>query len=571
MRAVLLLFCFSFACLHTFAQETVIPEIKENIKTNPNALAAKLLFLDYGMTNPELEETKISNGLEITYLRNINNWINIAVPAKLGLTTFAGDLNKTTIASVDAILQLQYYNGSNRLVPYVFGGGGFASENFSKSNFQVPFGMGLNFELGKNSYINVQAEFRKSMVVARDNMQYGVGYMFRLGNVQVEEKVKEEKKVKEAIVKDRDNDGTPDKTDECPDDFGSSTFFGCPDTDEDGIPDSADDCPNQKGTLDALGCPDTDKDGIPDSDDDCPNAAGPIKDLGCPDSDGDGLSDNDDECPLEKGKKRNNGCPKKVEEVVIGEIDFAADDAEDKLEEVKEVVKEIVQEEVKIEEKIETPVVTPKIEKPSAPDADNDGVADAEDACPNEPGSKNSQGCPDSDGDGFTDEIDECPLSMGKLNGCPDTDKDGVNDANDNCPNELGLVSNGGCPAMKTVADEDLAVFMTAAREVRFETGSNILEASSYSVLEQVKEVMQRYPNFRLMIEGHTDDVGDSRENQMLSENRAKACYIYLIANNIPALNIQYIGYGEMRPLADNKSKRGRELNRRVEFRMEMK
>jgi len=563
MRAVLLLICFSFAISNVFAQEIITTETTENKKSNPNALAAKLLFLDYGMTNAELEETKISNGLEITYLRNLNNWINIAVPAKLGLTTFAGDLNKTTLASIDAILQIQYYNGSNRLVPYVFGGGGIVSENFSKSNFQVPFGLGLNFELGKNSYINVQAEFRKSMVVARDNMQYGVGYMFRLGNAQVEEKVKKEKKIKEAIVKDRDNDGTPDKVDECPDDFGDSNFFGCPDTDKDGIPDTDDDCPNQAGTLEALGCPDTDKDGIPDSDDDCPDAAGPIKDLGCPDSDGDGLSDNDDDCPNEAGKKKDNGCPKVEEEPVIAEIDFEADDAADKLEEVKE--------EVKVEEIKKTTYATPKIEKPSAPDTDNDGVVDAEDACPNEPGSKNSKGCPDSDSDGFTDDIDECPLAKGELNGCPDTDKDGVNDAKDNCPNELGLVSNGGCPVKNTVADEDLAVFMTAAREVRFETGSNILESSSYIVLEQVKEVMQRYPNFRLMIEGHTDDVGDARENQILSENRAKACYMYLIANDIPALNIQYIGYGELRPLADNKSKRGRELNRRVEFRMEMK
>lgn len=569
MRAVLFLLYFSFAWQSLSAQEVIIPTATENNNPNPNALAAKLLFLDYGMMNAELEETKISNGLEITYLRNINNWINIAVPTKLGLTTFAGDLNKTTLASIDAILQVQYYNGNNRLVPYVFGGGGIVSENFSASNFQVPFGFGLNFELGENSYINVQAEFRKSMDVARDNMQYGVGYMFRLGNAQVEEKIQEENKEKEAIIKDRDKDGTPDKMDECPDDFGASDFFGCPDTDEDGIPDTDDDCPNQKGTLAALGCPDTDKDGIPDSDDDCPNAAGPIKDLGCPDTDGDGLADNDDDCPQIAGKKRDNGCPK--EEILIAEIDFEADDVEDKKEETKEEVKELVEEKVEAEVPNITEYTSPKTEIPTAPDSDNDGVADTEDACPNEPGSKNSKGCPDSDGDGFTDDIDECPLSTGTFNGCPDTDKDGVNDAKDNCPSESGLVSNGGCPAKKIVADEDLAIFMTAAREVRFETGSDVLVSSSYAVLEQVKEVMQRYQNFRLMIEGHTDDVGDGRENQMLSENRAKACYMYLIAHGIPALNIQYIGYGEMRPLADNKSKRGRELNRRVEFRMVLK
>ena len=561
MRILLLIVCFALSVTAASAQEKETIPTSETERLNPNALATKLIFIDYSTMNPELGESKISNGLEITYLRNLNQWVNIAVPAKLGLTTFPGELNKTTLASLDAVLQLQYYNGKNKLVPYIFGGGGIVSENFSSSNLQFPVGAGLNFELGKNSYVNVQAEMRTSTAPERKNMQYGVGYMFRLGNTAVKEKQQEtQEKIEE--ISDRDGDGVADKQDECPDAFGDKNFFGCPDTDADGVPDPSDACPNAAGTLATLGCPDADGDGISDADDDCPEAAGTVKTLGCPDTDGDGLSDNMDDCPDLAGKKRFNGCPEAKEEPAPepAEIDFAADDLTDN-------------QVPKIKDTPEHPVLSaPKpIQSQVLPDTDKDGVIDAEDRCPDEPGSKNSQGCPDSDGDGFTDDVDECPLTRGLFQGCPDTDKDGVNDANDNCPEVAGTKAAGGCPPMTEVADEDLAILSTATREVRFETGSDILTADSYAVLERVRDAMLRYPNFRLMIEGHTDNVGDDRKNQLLSENRAKACYNYLIANGVQPLNVQYIGYGEMRPLGDNKSKRGRELNRRVEFRMEMK
>lgn len=81
-----------------------------------------------------------------------------------------------------------------------------------------------------------------------------------------------------------------------------------------------------------------------------------------------------------------------------------------------------------------------------APDADNDGISDAEDACPNTAGLKEYQGCPDSDGDGVVDKNDACPTVKGTLNGCPDTDGDGIADNNDNCPEVAGAAATNGCP-----------------------------------------------------------------------------------------------------------------------------
>jgi outer membrane protein OmpA-like peptidoglycan-associated protein len=82
------------------------------------------------------------------------------------------------------------------------------------------------------------------------------------------------------------------------------------------------------------------------------------------------------------------------------------------------------------------------------PDRDHDGIADSEDACPDEAGPRATRGCPDSDGDGVADRDDRCPSDPGtvQLAGCPDADHDGVEDSKDLCPTEYGKVEFRGCP-----------------------------------------------------------------------------------------------------------------------------
>lgn len=84
-------------------------------------------------------------------------------------------------------------------------------------------------------------------------------------------------------------------------------------------------------------------------------------------------------------------------------------------------------------------------------DADNDGVSDRNDKCPDTPAGivVDKNGCPlDKDNDGVADYLDECPDVAGSpaLNGCPDRDKDGVADAKDRCPDVAGPVALRGCP-----------------------------------------------------------------------------------------------------------------------------
>ena len=82
------------------------------------------------------------------------------------------------------------------------------------------------------------------------------------------------------------------------------------------------------------------------------------------------------------------------------------------------------------------------------PDADKDGIADEEDACPRVKGVLSARGCPDEDGDGVEDLEDICPGVVGLLefNGCPDTDGDEIIDKLDACPTLAGPEITDGCP-----------------------------------------------------------------------------------------------------------------------------
>ncbi|MDF1867551.1 MAG: OmpA family protein [Saprospiraceae bacterium] len=199
------------------------------------------------------------------------------------------------------------------------------------------------------------------------------------------------------------------------------------------------------------------------------------------------------------------------------------------------------------------------------PDTDGDGVVDKYDECPDAAGLASLKGCPDGDSDGIVDKDDECPEIAGTaaLNGCPDTDGDGILDKNDKCPNTAGPGTTNGCPELKK---EDVEILTFATQAVQFETGSGTLKPASFSILDQVADVLGRYPDYKCTIGGHTDSIGSAESNMTLSQNRAKTCYDYLINKGVSSVRLSYTGYGETRPIENNKYKDGREKNRRVEF-----
>ena len=203
------------------------------------------------------------------------------------------------------------------------------------------------------------------------------------------------------------------------------------------------------------------------------------------------------------------------------------------------------------------------------PDRDGDGITDAEDKCPDVPGLARYQGCPipDTDIDGINDEVDKCPTVPGiaRYQGCPipDTDGDGVNDEEDKCINEKGPASNFGCPVIN---EEIIKKVNKAAQNIFFATASSKLLAKSNASLNQVVTILNENPTYKVQIDGHTDDQGKDEYNQTLSDSRAASVKAYLVSKGIAESRLASTGYGETKPVADNKTAAGRAKNRRVEM-----
>ena len=99
-----------------------------------------------------------------------------------------------------------------------------------------------------------------------------------------------------------------------------------------------------------------------------------------------------------------------------------------------------------------------------------------------------------------------------------------------------------------------------------FETGKSKLKEESYRSLNALVEFFQEYPNVKVEIGGHTDNVGSAATNKRLSQERAKSVALYIIEQGISKDRFQAKGYGPDKPKASNKTKEGRARNRRVDF-----
>lgn len=476
-----------------------------------NSIAIKTIFLDYQSQNGGSITAfkKYSQGVEIAYAHRLTDNVKIGLPLKIGvLKDTVGDTRKL-IYGGDLTLQYHFVKAESRLIPYVFGGAGIVFEKDFDQSIQFPLGFGLNFQVNKRAYVNWESSYRFSLSENKNNLQHGLGVVYTFGSGGSKDDQDDLNFI------DSDGDLIADDIDLCPQVAGPAELNGCPDTDGDGVADYRDACPQVKGLKAFRGCPDTDGDGISDNEDECPKVSGPIENKGCPvvkeikDADNDGVPDAEDKCPNTPGTEKAEGCP----------------------------------------------------------DTDGDGVADNMDRCPREKGSPKAGGCPDTDGDGVADFADRCPNKAGiaAYQGCPDTDGDGLDDGRDRCPNSPGPVANDGCPEIKK---EDKQTLDVAMRSVQFETGKATLKVESYKILSQIVSIMNKYPDYSLAISGHTDNTGTASKNQVLSENRAKACYEFLIGSGVDEPRLSYTGYGESRPIASNDTLRGRALNRRVEFKM---
>ena len=284
------------------------------------------------------------------------------------------------------------------------------------------------------------------------------------------------------------------------------------------------------------------------------------------DSDGDEITDGNDGCPKDNedldGFQDTDGCP---------ELDNDADGREDAVDKCPDDPEDD----------------DGYMDNDGCPDADNDkdGVKDDMDRCPDEAEIVNNymdeDGCPDSsdtDGDGYADDVDRCPYDtedkdkFEDQDGCPELDNDGdaIPDATDQCPNQREVYNNvtdeDGCP-------DDSSRVVVEASQIRindviyFDAGKATIQQRSYDLLNEIAAVVVAHPEIKkIRVEGHTDSDGNDLANLKLSQARAESVRAYLMSKGVEAERLDPAGFGEARPIADNKSSDGKSKNRRVEF-----
>lgn len=205
-------------------------------------------------------------------------------------------------------------------------------------------------------------------------------------------------------------------------------------------------------------------------------------------------------------------------------------------------------------------------------DRDRDGVADDRDACAgdaeDQDGFKDDDGCPDTDDDtdGVPDVTDQCRTEPGPLasGGCPDADGDGIADKKDPCPRVAGPAGGDGCPRYKEVTVTETKIELQ--QKVFFAFGATTILPRSYSLLDEVVQVLRDRDRLCVVVEGHTDNKGNADANLQLSQGRAQAVADYLVSHGVAGPRLKARGYGSTLPRDDNSTADGRDNNRRVEF-----
>jgi outer membrane protein OmpA-like peptidoglycan-associated protein len=309
--------------------------------------------------------------------------------------------------------------------------------------------------------------------------------------------------------KDRDKDKVSDKLDKCIDIPGTWELMGCSDIDNDGILDQNDSCMTDSGLVKFNGCPDTDGDGIMDKEDDCPLVAGIPEFKGCPDTDGDGLMDKEDSCPEFPGPIQNKGCPYKLLHTI------------NELGNILETDTLLIGQEFFRFENLNS-------------DESHLFMLDAND---------------DS-------QIIQVILGSDTIS--------------------LSKDKNGHFPYIPLrpeyfeieLIEEEEEILQEAFDNLEFKTGKAIIKESSFKSLENLAKLLIKRPMWRIKISGHTDSQGKASSNLRLSKKRAKSVATLLILNDVLKERIDTEWFGETKPIGDNKTKAGRQKNRRVEMKI---
>ncbi len=387
----------------------------------------------------------------------------------------------------------------------------------------------------------------------------------------------------------------------------SKTLGYTKDSDKDGIPDKYDLCPFLKGDTKLQGCPDRDGDGITDDKDACPNTSGLALYEGCPDTDGDGIIDKYDACPNEIGSGRYRGCPTE-QKLISSDKDSTKITTLTTLDTVKIIIEsnapsskpvDITQSSAKkdsltFNNKPAIPIVeqdaSPQyiFEKPTKP-IDLSKPATIVDTTLKTEKPHQVVTLP-RDTPQYISEKPKKPIDLSKPATIVDTTLkiEKPHQVVTQSRDTLKYVFNKPIRKPKETpkpqtepiksyienasAVDSLGNTFNIVRNhytispIYFETSKAIYKSESFVILDEIAYIMLENPSYKLRIMGHTDITGSASNNQLLSVNRAKMCYLYLKRKGVSSKQMNYKGFGPTRPAADNDTEEARQLNRRVEF-----
>jgi len=127
-------------------------------------------------------------------------------------------------------------------------------------------------------------------------------------------------------------------------------------------------------------------------------------------------------------------------------------------------------------------------------------------------------------------------------------------------------------PAPEPVAEEPppppKVVEKIVLNGIQFDFDKAVIKKQYYPILDEGIAALEKHPEKKVVVEGYTCNIGTEAYNLRLSERRAEAVKAYMVEKGIVADRLSTVGYGMANPVADNATRQGREMNRRVEFKV---
>jgi OmpA-OmpF porin, OOP family len=125
-------------------------------------------------------------------------------------------------------------------------------------------------------------------------------------------------------------------------------------------------------------------------------------------------------------------------------------------------------------------------------------------------------------------------------------------------------------PMQQVIRAEEMAAALDkdgfVALDIQFATGKAEILPESRPIIDEIISLLKKRPNLRIGVEGHTDNTGNPAANKTLSNARVKAVAEAIAVAGISSNRLEPVGYGQERPIADNRTEEGRAKNRRVEL-----